>query len=238
MGLTLNSPEYPPMSFLRAFRRPGFMSMLGLALCSSSALAANPAAEGAAIAQHGAGSAVPACMSCHGVKGEGNAAAGFPRLAGLPAGYIAAQLHSFAQGTRPNSLMSPLAKALNDGQITALADYYSHLPLPVAAYGPMPAPAMAATGQRLAERGDWNAGIASCFRCHGPGGVGVAPDFPPIIGQPASYIDAQIKAWKTGARRNDPQGLMHTIALRMSDADTQAVAAGLAAQKPSAPKAR
>ena len=211
---------------------------LGLALFSLAAYAATQAAMGADIAQHGAGSSVPACIACHGAKGEGNAAAGFPRLAGLPAAYIAAQLHSFAQGARVNSLMSPMAKALNDGQVTELADYYSSLPAPTAAYGKQPAAAQAALGQRLAERGDWSAGIASCFRCHGPGGVGVAPNFPPLVGQPASYIEAQIKAWKDGSRHKDPQGLMHTIALRMSDADTQAVAAWLAAQKPATPKAR
>jgi Cytochrome c553 len=103
---------------------------LGLALFSLAAYAATQAAMGADIAQHGAGSSIPACIACHGAKGEGNAAAGFPRLAGLPAAYIAAQLHSFAQGARVNSLMSPMAKALNDGQVTELADYYSSLPAP------------------------------------------------------------------------------------------------------------
>ncbi|WP_051849355.1 c-type cytochrome [Thiomonas sp. FB-Cd] len=202
-------------------------SGLALAAYLPTALAAASAAN---IATHGAGSAVPACMSCHGAAGEGNAAAGFPRLAGLPAAYIAAQLRAFAQGTRSNSLMSPIAKAMSDAQIIAVANYYAKLPKPVQTYGPMPA--AAALGERLAERGDWSTGIPSCFRCHGPGGMGVSPDFPPIVGQPASYIESQIKAWKDGSRHNDPMGLMHTVALRMSDAATQSVAAWLAAEKP------
>ncbi|MBW4049741.1 MAG: c-type cytochrome [Proteobacteria bacterium] len=207
-----------------------------VALASGLALAAYvptawAAASAANIAKHGAGSPVPACMSCHGAAGEGNAAAGFPRLAGLPAGYVAAQLRAFAQGTRGNSLMSPIAKAMSDAQITAVANYYAKLPKPAQTYGPMPAAAQAALGERLAERGDWSSGIPSCFRCHGPGGIGVSADFPPIVGQPASYIESQIKAWKDGSRHNDPVGLMHTVALRMSDAATQSVAAWLAAER-------
>jgi cytochrome c553 len=111
----------------------------GLALFSFGAYAATPATMGADIAGHGAGSSIPACIACHGAKGEGNAAAGFPRLAGLPAAYIAAQLHSFAQGARVNSLMSPMAKALNDDQVAELAAYYSSLPAPTTAYGLRPA---------------------------------------------------------------------------------------------------
>lgn len=225
------------MAAFRVICRQRSPLILGLTFFSSIALAAPAAREGAAIAQHGAAGGVLACMSCHGAKGEGNPAAGFPRLAGLPTAYLAAQLHSFANGSRTNGMMGAIAKALNGGQIAALADYYGHLPVPQTPYGAEPAAAQAGLGQRLAERGDWNAGIPSCFRCHGPGGVGVAPGFPPVVGQPASYIEAQIKAWKTGSRHNDPQGLMHTVAARMSDADTQAVAAWLAAQKPSAPKA-
>ncbi len=219
--------------------RSGFFLATAFALMGPAvaSFAAAPSATEPAL--HGAGSAVPAistCIACHGAKGEGNTAAGYPRLAGLPAVYIAQQLHSFAHGTRVNGLMSPMAKGLNAGQITAIAHYYSSLLPPTLAYGPMPAAAQAELGQRLAERGDWSVGIASCFRCHGPGGVGVAPNFPPLVGQPAGYIEAQIKAWKDGSRHNDPQGLMHTIALRISDADTQAVAIWLAAQKPMAVK--
>src|SRR5215469_4036422 len=51
---------------------------------------------GAAVAVHGtAGGAAP-CIACHGEHGEGNAANGFPRLAGLPAPYIRVQLSAYA----------------------------------------------------------------------------------------------------------------------------------------------
>lgn len=53
---------------------------------------------GAEIATHGTPGGVPACMSCHGAHGGGDAAAGIPRLAGLSAPYMTAQLFAFASG--------------------------------------------------------------------------------------------------------------------------------------------
>lgn len=174
------------------------------------------------------------CAACHGAQGEGQAAANYPRLAGLPASYLAEQLHLFASGKRQNAIMSGMAKPLSAAQIKTLADYYAGLPVS------MPAPAdtvpadLAARGKQLATIGDWKAGIPACFRCHGPGGVGVSPAFPSLTGQSATYLSQQISAWKNGSRSGDPQGLMHTVALRMTDTDTKAVTEWLAAQKPKA----
>jgi cytochrome c553 len=172
---------------------------------------------------------VASCAACHGANGMGNAAAGYPRLAGLPAAYLADQLRYFADGTRNNAVMSGMAKPLSAAQITALADYYAKLK-PSGQPASMPSGAAAAEGERLALRGDWDKGIPACYRCHGPGGVGVGENFPPLVGQSAAYIEVQIKAWKDGSRRGDPLGLMHTVAQRMTDPQTQAVAQWLAAQ--------
>ncbi|MDD3576734.1 MAG: c-type cytochrome [Halothiobacillus sp.] len=174
------------------------------------------------------------CAACHGAQGEGMAAAHYPRLAGMPADYLAEQLHLFASGQRQNAIMSGMAKPLSAEQIKTLADYYSGLPVTMAAPAQTVPADLKPRGEQLAVYGDWKAGIPACFRCHGPGGVGVAPAFPALTGQTATYLDQQITAWKNGTRSGDPQGLMHTIALRMSDADTKAVTAWLAAQKPEA----
>jgi cytochrome c553 len=169
------------------------------------------------------------CAACHGADGMGNAAAGYPRLAGLPRQYLADQLRYFADGTRNNAVMAGMAKPLTAAQIHALAAYYAGMK-PQGGSAPAPSPAVAAAGERLALRGDWDKGIPACIRCHGPGAVGVGENFPPLVGQSAAYIEAQIKAWKDGSRRGDPLGMMHTVALRMSDAQTQDVAQWLAAQ--------
>jgi cytochrome c553 len=179
---------------------------------------------------------VASCLACHGASGEGLAAAGYPRLAGLSSEYISNQLKAYADGHRTNAIMKGMAKPLSAAQIQTLADYFSTLPAPTQPVTPPAATANAALGQQLAERGDWNTGIPACFNCHAPGGIGLQPYFPPIVGQPAAYIEAQINAWKDGSRQPEPQSLannlMHAVALRMSTQQTQAVAVWLAAQNP------
>ncbi len=196
------------------------------------ALAAATAGTLFAAAPPGRAAAPPeaaSCVACHGADGMGNAAAGYPRLAGLPQKYLADQMHLFASGARNNPIMAAIAKPLTEAQIMALASYYAMLE-PSGKPAPLPQGAEAAEGERLAVRGQWEQGIPACIRCHGPGAVGVGENFPALVGQSAAYIEGQIKAWKEGRRTGDPLGMMHTIALRMSDAQTKAVAQWLAAQ--------
>ena len=48
---------------------------------------------------------------------EGNAAAGFPRLAGMSTAYVEEQLNNFADGKRQNPIMSPICKGEASGRI-------------------------------------------------------------------------------------------------------------------------
>ena len=203
---------HPSLSFSRA------AAVCTAALLSASAAFAAAPPEAAS------------CAACHGANGMGNAAAGYPRLAGLSKTYIADQLRLFASGQRNNAIMSGMAKPLSAAQMKQLAAYYADLPTKGYAPAAAPAAAEATLGQRLAERGDWEKGIPACIRCHGPGLEGVGQNFPPLAGQSATYIADQIKAWQSGSRAGDPLGLMHTVAVRMTAADTQAVAAWIAAQ--------
>lgn len=186
------------------------------------------AADGHKIASQGMGGAP--CLSCHGAQGEGNAAAGFPRLAGMNAAYLARQLRAFKDGSRKNPVMAPQAAGLDDAAIQAVARYYAGLPAPATT-----APATADKGQldhgrRLAQYGRWSDDIPACVQCHGPGGRGIAPHFPALAGQHASYISAQLKAWQQDQRQDDPNALMATVAKRLTDADIQAVAAWFASR--------
>jgi len=171
---------------------------------------------GAAIAANGAPAGVPACASCHGAQGEGNAAAGFPRLAGLSAPYIQAQLTAFASGRRDNPVMMPVAKMLNADQAGAVAAYYAHLPGPAL---PKAIPAATSPGAILALDGRWSDGIPACVACHGPDGIGVGTAFPPLAGQPAGYLKAQLEAWQQDKRPPGPLGLMGAVAKRLTPAD-------------------
>ena len=189
------------------------------------------AMDAAQLVTQGNGKGAPPCLGCHGVDGGGQAAAGFPRLAGLDASYLRRQLDSFADGTRDNPVMKPVATALTTDERQALAEYYSQLPLPAALAKPAtPPPAPDSRGALLATRGRWSRQVPACEQCHGPGGVGVGAAFPPLAGQSAAYIAAQLKAWQQGRRHNDPLALMQHISTALDDQDITAVAAWFAAQ--------
>jgi cytochrome c553 len=142
------------------------------------------AASGEDIALHGTPNGT-ACVMCHGKTGEGNADAGFPRLAGLNAAYISHELASFADGTRKNDVMGPIAQALTEADRKAVAAYFAGLapPLPKAAAAPTPEIAL---GYALATRGDWSKKLPACSQCHGATGLGVGEVFPPLEGQSAT----------------------------------------------------
>jgi len=71
---------------------------------------------------------LPACISCHGPKGEGYGAL-FPSLAGQPASYIKKQITDWQIGKRDNdnlALMRNIANQLTDGDKEHIAAYYSN----------------------------------------------------------------------------------------------------------------
>jgi cytochrome c553 len=181
-----------------------------------------------ALASQGNGHGVPACQSCHGADGGGQAAAGFPRLAGLDAAYLRKQLADYAAGTRVHAVMQPIARALSADERAAVAAYYARLPAPRPPAAPKPA--ADGPGAMLATRGRWADRVPACEQCHGPGGIGVGAHFPPLAGQPAAYIAAQLTAWQGGERRNDPLELMQHLSRALNPQDIAAVAQWFAAQ--------
>lgn len=186
--------------------------------------------DAAAIASQGNGRGATACAACHGADGGGLAAAGFPRLAGLNVAYLRRRLDDIASSARGAAVMKPIAASLSEAEREALAAYYGKM-MPAAA---VPASAAAAAGNArgewLATRGDWSRQVPGCVQCHGPSGVGVGANFPPLAGQPATYLAAQMRAFKEGSRRNDPLGMMRHIALSLDDTDINAAAQWFAAQ--------
>ena len=196
--------------------------------------AAARAETGEQLAKSGNAAGAPACVACHGAAGQGQGAAGFPRLAGLNAGYFAAQLRGFHDGTRANPIMGPIAKLLTAADSQALAEYYAALPAIDATGDAAASSATIAAGEALATNGDWKHGVPACAQCHGATGLGVGAAFPQIAGQSVVYLSNQLQSWKAGTRKNDPMGLMHGIALKLSAADVSAVAAYYA-RLPSSP---
>lgn len=202
----------------------------GLALLALSATAAQASeAAGAKIAREGNGKGAAACNACHGADGAGQPAAGFPRLAGLDANYLAKQLRDMKQGLRGNPVMQPVARALSETDIVATARFYAALPTP-SALGAAPDGDMLKKGEQLAKTGNWSKGVPACYQCHGDQGQGVASHFPAIAPQSATYLANQMREWKKGSRRNDPMGLMKSVAKQLSDDEITAVAAYLASR--------
>ncbi|MFM0327807.1 c-type cytochrome [Caballeronia glebae] len=200
-----------------------------LALCVEDAFAAD-LKLGETIATKGTTNGAAACVSCHGLQGEGNAAAGFPRLAGLSSAYLSAQMAAFSTGERQSPTMQPFAKLLSLTERTAVAAYFSKMAVPAGIRtSDDTSITPAEPGPWLATRGRWDQGLPACVQCHGPGGIGVSPTFPPLAGQPANYISNQLQGWKKGARPPGPLALMPVIASKLTDADISAVAAYYAA---------
>jgi cytochrome c553 len=202
------------------------MCVVTIALGMTATARADDMMVGKTIATQGTAKGVAACISCHGAKGEGNAAAGFPRLAGVNASYLSGQLSAFANGERQSTIMQPFAKLLSANGRSAVALYFSSLPPPAgiktndsAAIKPSD------TGAWIATRGRWDQGLPACAQCHGPGGIGVGVAFPPLAGQPAAYIESQLHGWKKGVRPPGPMALMPVIVSKLSDTDISAVAA-------------
>ncbi|MDE3028660.1 MAG: cytochrome c4 [Paracoccaceae bacterium] len=95
---------------------------------------ASDARRGAVIYRTGGGAGT-ACAACHASGGFGGGMMGgggmmmrtrpaiTPILYGQYAGYLATQLDAFADGTRPNSVMSPIAQRLSKADRKAVADY-------------------------------------------------------------------------------------------------------------------
>lgn len=82
---------------------------------------------------------IAACSACHGPAGTGNAAAGYPRLAGQHARYLANALRRYraigrgempmpeGKGTETVQMMAATAAGLSDAEIEALASYFQGL---------------------------------------------------------------------------------------------------------------
>ena len=82
-----------------------------------------------------------------------------------------------------------------------------------------------------AAAGDLQAGrqkAQACSVCHGPMGLHTAPDAPSLAGQPAMYVAAQLRAYRSGGRNH---AVMKVIAAPLSDADIDDLAAWFAAIK-------
>ncbi|MDM0077979.1 c-type cytochrome [Variovorax sp. J2P1-59] len=155
------------------------------------------------------------CTMCHGAQGMSTSDA--PNLSGQYPEVVIKQLLDYKAGRRSHTLMETLARNMSQRDIEDLAAYYAYLPkartAPTTYDESLPA---------LVRVGDPLRNIAPCISCHG--GVDQKLGAPWIEGMPKDYLVEQLKAFKTGARRNDSQGQMRNMARPMSEQEIAEVA--------------
>ena len=80
-------------------------------------------------------------------------------------------------------------------------------------------------GERLYRGGDQTRAIPACMACHGPTGKGNEPaKFPALRGQQPGYVVKQLNDYASGTRATGPNGIMQTIAKRLSAEDIRNLA--------------
>ena len=158
------------------------------------------------------------CFLCHGLEGE-SASPVFPRLAGQHADYIAKQLADFKSGKRNSDTMKPQAEELTPAEMKSLGAFFQ-----LKVVGPRQAkdPELLAVGKYIFSRGNQFSGLPACASCHGAKGLGT-PQLPRLAGQHPRYIEDQLKQFNKRERTND-NAIMHTIASKLSELETHAVA--------------
>ena len=165
------------------------------------------------------------CVACHASDGNSPLPAN-PKLAGQFPEYLHKQLANFKpaagkKAERDNAVMAGMVVNLSDADMRDVAAFYASQKLkPESAKNK----ALAAQGQKLYRGGNLANGVAACAGCHGPDGAGIPSQYPRIAGQYAEYIEAQLKAFKSGARANDSNGMMRGVAAKMSEPEIKAVA--------------
>lgn len=184
------------------------------------------------------------CGGCHNPDGN-SVIPENPKLAGLNAKYLNRQLEDFKAGKRKNAIMDSIIPMVEESEFKALAKYFSEqkrLPTAPVAADPGAAPAagasaaaaagvlseqakadLVAKGQQIYSEGVMATAVPACGGCHGEDGTG-NDKFPYIGSQNSVYVVNQLANFKTGARDNDPKGVMRAVAKRMTDEEIAAVA--------------
>ena len=158
------------------------------------------------------------CAACHGADGNSGAPAN-PKLAQQHPEYLVKQLQEFKAGKRPSPIMQPFAAQLSDADMRNISAFVGGKK---AKSGFAKDKELVALGERIFRGGIANRQVAACAGCHSPNGAGIPSQFPRVSGQHADYVDAQLKAFRDGTRKNSVP--MAQIAGKMNDREIRAVA--------------
>ena len=200
-----------------------FILAIAFMLSAMSAVAAELPFKGDAAKAQGIVNQV--CAACHAADGNSQIAAN-PKLAGQIPEYLYKQLENFKaapgkKAERDNPVMAAMVASLSPEDMRNLAAYFAGQ---TAKPGASKSKDLVVLGQLIYRGGIAGQKIAACASCHGPNGAGIPAQYPRLSGQHAEYVEAQLKAFRSGARANDLNGSMRGVAGRLSDREISAVA--------------
>jgi cytochrome c553 len=208
------------------------LSALALAAAAGAARAEEPVDEQPSVSAAGTAKETVqnSCAICHGA--DGVARWGYiPSLAGQNKDFIVDQLKGMREHKRTTrysrAAMWGMAGMLTDGEIDALADYYSKLDPSKGHAGETVFPFIVRNGpayQKKLELGKTvferrEAGRPSCTTCHF-GGQGNT-NLPRLAGQHAEYVARSLHDFQRGFRIN---GTMSYMAAKLTEDEVQGVA--------------
>lgn len=158
-----------------------------------------------------------ACVACHGADGNSLIAI-YPSLAGQSANYLTKQLADFKSGNRKDPVMAGMVAALTEEDMKDLAAFFA-VQTTKAGSGESNE-----VGHKLYLSGNAEKEISACVACHGIAGKGMKQaGFPSLTGQSQDYLKKQLMSFREASRANDNSGIMRNIAIKLSDADIEAV---------------
>ncbi len=158
------------------------------------------------------------CVACHANDGSRGSPAN-PIIQGQHPEYLVKQLAEFKSGKRPNPIMTPMAAMLSEADMRNVAAFYA---------GKQPKPGFAknketvALGEKIFRGGIADRMVPACAGCHSPNGAGLPSQYPRLSGQHTDYTEAQLVAFRSGARKNSI--VMMGVASKMNDREIKAVA--------------
>lgn len=191
---------------------------LALALSAVSSVQANEAKPAAKI-DLAKGQAISAqvCAACHTADGSRGSPAN-PILQGQHPEYLAKQLTEFKAGIRKNAVMQGMAATVSDEDIKHVAAFYASKQVKP---GFAKDKTLVSLGEKIYRGGIADRSIPACASCHSPNGAGMPAQYPRLAGQHSDYTEAQLIAFRSGARANNAQ--MTGVAAKMNDREIKAV---------------
>ena len=131
-----------------------------------------------------------ACAGCHGTNG-GSAGPTMPSLASQSKEAIEVAMKKFKSGERASTVMGRLAKGYSDGEIKAIAEFFSKQKLHVTA--------------QAVDAGKVKKGASlqesNCGRCHIEDGKEGKDDTPVMASQWLPYMQMQMADYLSGKRK-------------------------------------